>query len=473
MHFPSLLLLTAGCIAYAHPTEHHHDREHDQGNSEAIQQRLDISLNAMGGRNALKSIDSVTYTANTIYRSNTLGQSYNLFTTDQSVASGGSQNMAFSFSANGLKSCLDRAYKYDYYWSWGRPQLEPSMGFSFVTQDGAEGFTCFNQGQNSFFVPDPTIPPGYSDPFLSDYLIHHAHQFAFLWLLNEFANNIDKLRLGYETDLVAGSRHVALFHSELELSILINSTTNLPSIIRSYENHAVFGRLTEAALEDSIIDSAIINPSLHSDFFDPHPPLPKPEQGQFQLQNTSRPARNSEYPRFEVHEFFESGLWAGPFGDIVNVSDVQTTFPIPCCPQIQTIFVEYPVYVQLLIEIEDGLLITDAPRPYSNGSHEHEREKGGVADYIAAGATLVIPDFAKAFYNLFPNSPDPKIITYSNPHPFHKDDEVVQFTSHLGVENPQAKDWTFAIAGTAQPSRDQDLALDNADVINPGTDAVQ
>ena len=421
---------------------------------------------------------------------------------------------------NGLRSRIDRAYEYDDYWVWGFPDLQPHINFSLVVDAADNGCGCFVKGQNSFYTQDPSVAEGFTDPYLTDYLVHQTRQFALPWLLIRFLADAAHIQVKSTVVDVSGETYSELVHETLGLSLLVNTTNHIPYAVRSMEQHLVFGNSTNdvllvawknvqfeasatkhtvmlphrlqtvynsmSVLEDFIIDSILVNGVLQSDFFATKP-APKGTGGGT---NPQHPATSPEYPRSEVHEFFESGLWSGPFTDFANVSDVVVDHPVPGLKEIMNIWVAYADYVQVLVEFEDGLLITDAAPHRStiilewvkanmNGkkithvvpSHHHRDHAGGVADYVAAGATLVIPEIALELYN-FTGSLS-AVETYTAEQPFVVKDDKVEFRSFWKVENPHAVDWTFGIANAADTSVDSDFVVFNADVISPGTDATR
>jgi hypothetical protein len=428
--------------------------------------------------------------------------------------------MTFDLSSNGLRSRIDRSYIYDDYWYWAFPELQPAINYSVIVQDGRDGFACFTHGQNSFFTSDPSVPLGYADPYLADYLIHQSHQFALPWLFQRFMSDFLQLKLSHVRDPVSQQTYRAISHPSLGLTILIDTKSNLPYAIRSQENHVVFGNSTsdlvlsvwakvgsgnttmlfphrfqtiynsQAMLEDFIVTSVLVNVELPENYFEAHI-APHPSGGQSQTSTKpSKPARNPEYPRSEVHESFEAGLWSGPFGEIFGASNVTTGHPIAGVDEISTIYIGYPDYVQLLIEFEDGLLIADAPPHRSKiildwvesnmhgkkithvvPSHHHRDHAGGVADFLAAGATLVIPEIAAGLYNFTGNIA--RMVTYNEGNPFVKKDSKVQFRSFWKDENPHARDWSYGVAAPVNPTGDSDFVVLNADVISPGTDATK
>jgi hypothetical protein len=331
-------------------------------------------------------------------------------------------------------------------------------------------------------------------------------------------SDVSQLELSQVVDPISKQTYSSINDNTLGLSMLIDMNTNLPYGVRSPEDHVVFGKSTsdlvlsawakvssgnstmlfphrfqtvynsEAVLEDFVITSVVTNADLPSDYFEPQI-APHPSGGQSQTSTKpSRPARNPEYSRSEVHEFFEAALWGGPFGEIFDASNVTIGHPIEGLDEIRTIYVGYADYVQLLVEFEDGLLITDAPPHRSKiildwvdshmqgkkithvvPSHHHRDHAGGVVDYVAAGATLVIPDIAVGLYNS--TGGIPQMETYNENSPFVKRDSKIQFRSFWKDENPHARDWTFGVASAADPKRGDEFVVYNADVVNPGTDA--
>ncbi|KAF2233669.1 hypothetical protein EV356DRAFT_447860 [Viridothelium virens] len=432
-------------------------------------QILQETVKALGGIDVLNSINSFSYEALTIYRSQTLTQNYKLMRSDQSVSAAGSQIMSFKEGNNTLHERIDRGYRYNDYWIWAWPDLVPEMNYSMVLQDGPQGFACFNQGQNSFYADDPTEALGYADAYLADYLVHQAHQFAIPWLIKQF----------------------------LGLTLVINN--HLPYMVRSYEQHKIFGRSTSDVIfsnysmfgsvllpqrfqtvyntvnmvEDFFVDNMSINPTWPADYFEPK-------------SNTTRkaPAQSLEYPRSEVHEFFESALWDGPF--TFDISDVVVEYPVPGVPAIKSVYVGYADYVQLLVEFDEGFLITDAS-PFRSQillnwvkensrknithvvpSHHHRDHAGGVGDYVAAGAKLVVPEIARAYYTNV-NGGQVEFVTYTQEQPFILDDGNVQFRSFWREENPHAVDWSYGIATSSCPKNGTGVVVYVADVVDPGS----
>ena len=391
------------------------------------------------------------------------------------------------------------------------------MNYSLVLQAGDDGFACFNRGQNSFFTSNPSQPLGYADSFLTDYLIHSAQQLALPYLMKRFYRDKSSLLLSCSTDKATGVNFSTLRLPGNDLALLLDQRSFLPFAVRSSEEHLIFGPSTsdmvfsdyrpvdvekslglhlphrvqtvynsESVIEDFLIDKISINPEFSTDFFEP---LLKPAKSSVAGSSSpNAPRSDSQYPRSEVHKFFETGLWGGPFGDFYNSSSVfvAPVFPNGSTPQIMNLFVGYPDYIQLLVEVDGGLIITDAPafrstmvlewvRDNMGGkkithvvpSHHHRDHAGGIGDFLAAGAALVIPEVALKFYKDI-NGGDFRIITYNDDKPFVLKDNNVQFVSFWQNEAAHAEDWSYAIAAPACWTYESSgFVLFNADVVSP------
>ena len=195
------------------------------------------------------------------------------------------------------------------------------------------------------------------------------------------------------------------------------------------------------------------------------------------------PRQDAEYNRAEVHDFYETGLWAGPLS--FNTSDVVVAIPDPQTPHIQAVYVgAAPDYVQLVVELETGVIVVDAPPHRSNviiewvrenigkdilyivPSHHHHDHAYGVADYAAAGATIVVPAIVGEYYRGV-NGGNASILVYDEDHPFAVADTNVQFRAIWHQDAPHAKDWSYALATKNCPDEETKAVLHVADVYVP------
>jgi hypothetical protein len=420
--------------------------------------------------------------------------------------------MSFNFASGHLQQRIDRFYHYADYWIWAFPNLEPPIDYAMVLQDGSDSWACFIKGQNNFFSADPSQAMGYADPFLTDYLINTAQKFAFPSLLAQFGRNNASLSVLSINDPASNTTFPAIYNSALDITIILNGTDYLPYMIRTCEDHAIFGNSTNdlilssysevvadegsklllphrfqtryntaGILEDFLVESITINPHFEEGYFD----VP----GSLNTTITKEsPQQSKDYNRAEVHEFFETGLWSGSFD--FNTSDVVITYPIPDVLRIRSVYVGYADYVQMLVEFSDFLLITDAPphrskillqwisenigKPvrYVAPSHHHHDHAYGIADYAAAGATLVVPEVSVDFYSKI-NNGNVSFVTFNETHPFILKDQDVQVRAFWHHEAPHARDWSYSIASKACPVDGDGVLLFNADVWSPSAEGVE
>lgn len=443
-----------------------------------------------------------------------MSQSYSLDSSDQLIATGATSTISYSFAdATTLNQRIDRNLTYDYFWA--HAHRDGKLDYSLVVETGSNGSACFNIGGS---VDDPSVPFGYADSYLTDYLVHSAEQFALLSLLKQF--QASSSHLVFSVTHIESSRadYPTLSLPNANLALLVHNDTGLPYAIRSTENHEIYGPSTNDVvfsnyvsvsfgesqtfkypnrtqtiynevyvLEDYTNSQITINPRFPASYFKAVPPTPPAGSPP---DNVAQPPRtDNEYPRSEVHEFYETGLWFGPFGQQNNVSSVvaKPVFPGGNVPQIVNLYVgAVPDYVQLLVEFEDGLVITDAAPHRSKiilqwvkenyhgktithvvPSHHHRDHAGGVRDYLAAGATLVIPEIAKDYYKHV-NGGNFQTITYTDEQPFIKQDKNVQFLSFWKDENPHASDWAWSAAAPAcSKFNNSEVVVIDADVVNP------
>ncbi|KAL7931776.1 hypothetical protein V8C35DRAFT_329443 [Trichoderma chlorosporum] len=504
----ALLLISSGAIHLVAA-----DVDASRNNATDAPAVLGNIIDSIGGLKALKKVQTLAYRAEGIYRSQTLTQNYNLYHSDQSVAETGSETLSFDFSS-GLRARIDRYYRYNDYWIWAQPELEPSMNYTVVIKDGSDGYACFTKGQNSFFVDDPTKTLGYADSYLTDYLIHQAQQFALPWLLQQMNSASSQLRTYSMVEPLTNIEFQVLELEGSEFSLIVNATSHRPYKIRTLETHATYGHTTNDlllsnfstvsfndksglnlqlphrlqtvynstdVLEDVKLDSISINPKFEAGFFDL---VLSPKD----TSSPQAPKQSDLYPRSEVHEFFEAGLWGGPFESFFNTSDVNVTYPIPSIPEIMAVYVGYADYVQLVLNFTDGILITDAaphrsriliqwvketfnkPITHIVPSHHHRDHAGGVPDYVKGGAKVVVPEVAKKFYSTV-NNGNVSFATYNEQSPFVLKDANIQFRSLWRDENPHARDWSYGVATSACPEKKDDVVAFVADVWSPDQDA--
>lgn len=430
--------------------------------------------------------------------------------------------MTFQFNEDGtLRQRIDRVYQYGDYWIWAFPDLQPQMHFSLVVGTGKNASACFNMGRNSFYAFSTSTAMGFADPLLTDYLVRSAEQMSLPYIMKQFYSRREELVRGSTFEEALGNRFSTLYDRKLDLTLLIDDATSLPYAIRSKEQHKVFGASTSDivfsnftsvavegkssislphrvqtvynnafVLEDFTVDKFELNADVAEDFFKAAPPPDADNHSPL-----GAPMVQDQYTRSDVHEFFEAGLWNGESVQGMNTSQVvvKPIFPNGNSPHIQALYVGYADYVQMLVEFEDGLLITDAPAHRSKvvlqwvkenmkgkkithvvPSHHHRDHAGGVNDFLAAGAILVVPEVAKSFYQSV-NNGNFKMTTYSKDRPFVKQDSNVIFQSFWHEDSSHSHDWTYATIAprckNGSNKRSEDFVVYNVDVVNPGPGA--
>ncbi|KAK4495082.1 hypothetical protein PRZ48_013409 [Zasmidium cellare] len=389
---------------------------------------------------------------------------------------------------------------------------------SLVVRDDSEHYACFVNGSNNF-LSDFRSTQGYTDGLVTNYLIHQAHQYALPWLLQHFSKNESHLEKYLTNQRYSNAAYDAIESSELGLALLFDPTTKLPYAVRSFEDHVVYGWSTSDlvftnfqpfevrgelnislplrlqtvynslyVLEDILLDSVTINPTFPSGYFDGHEPAADP-QNTVQRLTPAEPSASPEYPLSEIHEWYEAGVWAGPFTEMYNTSSVVVDYPDPAFKNIMKIYVGYNDYNQLLIEHEKGFIVTDSPphrskiiiewlrqtRPNKKithvvPTHHHSDHADGFVDYVNDGATLVVPVVARSYYEQAISQP---IITYTAEQPFILKDNLIDFRSYWSPSSPpHTEDQAFPVVTRANATNSDVFILYEADIVNPGSNAV-
>jgi hypothetical protein len=169
----------------------------------------------------------------------------------------------------------------------------------------------------------------------------------------------------------------------LNLTVILNPQTYLPYIIRSIEDHYIFGRSYhdlivynytsvsgiqfprrfktmynyDSLLEDFIVTDIDVNPKFVPGFFQglnaSQSPTPK-----------AAPARIAGYGHAEIGEYSFNRIWGGEYtGTLANLS---ATRPDPSLPNVWHLqFLDSPLWQQMVMEFEHGVLVVDAP-PHQN-----------------------------------------------------------------------------------------------------------
>lgn len=392
------------------------------------------------------------------------------------------------------------------------PTLDPPVSFSLKVQDGPGGFAWFAEGSNSI-VSDPTENLGYADPGLAEYLTGEAERTEPLLVYH--------MAKGDKTECVDiavnGLTPPAVYDSVTNLTVAFDPETNLPWFVRREEYNQVFGAATNdlyltdyrpvnssstskplmlphryqtvyngvTVLEDTIFEAIHVNPSFPAGFFDAHmdPNSKNPTPNSTLITLDSDPA--------EVAEFYNTGLWSGEFVQMYD--QVNATHPIESLPQLWHLGFTDRVgdesgYTQLVIEMGGGVLVADAPHHLSKiviqwvkdnlnkpithlwPSHHHHDHAYGSADYVAAGAKMVVPEVARDYWSHIPNV---ELVTFDDHTPFTMADDNVQVRAIWRPNAPHAEDWSWLVVTKACPSEEDQMVIFEADVWNPDDENVR
>ncbi|UPK92077.1 hypothetical protein LCI18_003012 [Fusarium solani-melongenae] len=349
-------------------------------------------ITALGGLKNLASVQTVAYIGERTYRTRSLPETYSLTGVDTFVSNAGSQNISFSFEGDDIKQRIDRSHELSAFYYFARPRLDP-IEYSIVVQGGERGFAATVEGSSVLFAP--TAPPsGYADGLLASFLINEAYRWSPILLFTVrihftlpysteerkkpnlyqiFSNNNYSLR---EEEIVSGQKLPAVYDATLDLAVILDPKTYLPYIIRSYENHKIFGRSThdlllqdynlvdgimlprrfkiyyngDLLLTDYVADEVLVNTSLEPMLF--NAPGSRTE--------ANIPTRDSSYDFAEIGGFYQTYLWNGPYGG--TLSNISASNPYPDMPGVWVVVVEdAPLYRQMVLELDDSVIVLDAP----------------------------------------------------------------------------------------------------------------
>ncbi|EEU42952.1 uncharacterized protein NECHADRAFT_95379 [Fusarium vanettenii 77-13-4] len=419
---------------------------------------LDRALNAMGGEDVIARLDGVTYHSPNIYRSRSLMQSYNMDRADTAMAISGAQNVSFSFDSNELTQRIDRILKPSEYWSWGSPRLD-EFNHSLVVRGGKNGFACYVRGNNQIWLP-ADLTSGYTD----------------------------------------------LYDPVLDITVIFDTRTHLPHIVRTVEDHMIYGPSTsdlylsdykavkgikfphlvqtvynstveklDATLEDYIIEEITVNPKFSRNFFQGLPD----DKGFFPK---AAPKKVEGYTHARIGEFSLNGLWAGLTTSTVDT--IKGEKPVPGLPNVYWIILDHDQLgvKQFIIEFEDHLIVGDAPPQHTKEvikwikkninkpithlwpTHHHRDHTGGAAEYVKLGAKLIVADVSAKYWSSIPGA---ELITFNDTHPYVHSDSKTQAWFVWEEQSTHSIDWTYAIVTEKCPSKRSSVAVLEADIWHP------
>ncbi|RSL96332.1 hypothetical protein CDV31_013510 [Fusarium ambrosium] len=408
----------------------------------------------------------VKYIGGRVLRIRPLYMAVSLNTADQVAVRSGLQNISFSFEEKHIKQRIDRFAVLGTTLAFARANLEP-MEYSLVIQGGELGFAANVAGSYSVF--DPTAPPsGYQDGTTIGFFFDKRSQ----QMVPAAADDI--------------------YDHNLELAVMFDPDSNLPYMIRSYENHPIFGPSTndllmmnytsiqgvqfprqfktiynnQHLLSNYIADEVIVNPGLDPTFFDGPAGQEPPAL-----------ARNSEYSFAEIGQLSSIWLWIGPY--TATLDTLTATQPFPDLPGVWDLSRDDPLgRRQLVLEVGDAVVVLDAPPHQSHLviqwvrqtlgksvthvflTHHHHDHALGVADYVAAGSKVIVPVRSKSYYR---DIPDDQFLTYTAEEPFIlEDDSMRSYFVDMG-ESVLTNDAAYAYITPRCPAVNSSAVVFDAD----------
>ncbi|KAH9225404.1 hypothetical protein K456DRAFT_1731948 [Colletotrichum gloeosporioides 23] len=484
----SLTVLLLSSFAFGHRLHH---RQNDSVEDPAA--LLARGIEALGGQDVIDSISSLSYYGETILRARTLMMGISLTGVDNAAVTAGRQNVTFSFDGNNVRQRIDKVAALGPGWTFGRANLSP-MDFSLIVNGGETGFAAVVKGSYDLYNPTGD-PQGYLDGLLASYLISEAYKWQPLLLSTILSNNKFTYRSGASE---AGVELHGVHDDSLNLTVLFNPDTNLPYIIRSYEDHPFFGASTHDLLvydyaevggvqapqrfktiyngkhiiADYRADQVLVNPAISEDLFT----VP----GNATIPQASVPVRDVQYDFSEIGETSANFLWPGAYTGTPEIIESAASRPFDDLPGLWVISPEGALAMrQAVVELEDGsVIVLDAPPHQSKlviewaqarlgknithvwPTHHHHDHAFGVVDYVASGAKLIVPDHAASYYTTVPQG---QIVTYSRSGSLVLKDSRMQLALVDMDATVHAEDHGYALVRPACPTSNSTTAVFDAD----------
>ncbi|KAM0545993.1 hypothetical protein ACHAPJ_011105 [Fusarium lateritium] len=455
------------------------------------------ALTALGGEKVIADINGITYHSPNVYHSRSLMQSYTMNKADTAVAISGSQNVSFSYDSDQLTQRIDRIFKPGEYWCWGSSRLD-DFDYSLVVSGGKDGFACYVRGNNQIWLP-ANVTSGYIDAALAEFLVLQENVLSPKLLLEMKAHH------GTEATevLINGMNTPAVYDPVLEITVIFDASSHLPHIIRTEENHMIYGPSTndlylsqykavggikfphtfqtvynsttqklDATLEEFVVEEITINPKFPKNYFKG---LPE-GKGFFPK---AAPKKTEGLSHAHILEFSSNMLWSGPGSGISNnsVESIKHKNIVPGLPNAHWLVVndEFLGVKQFVIEFEDHVSVGDAPPQWTKQviewigknigkpikylwpTHHHRDHSGGAAEYVKLGAMLIVPEVAASYWSSIPGA---ELITFN--------DSKHQAWFVWEEQATHSIDWTYAFITDKCPTNKSGIAVIEADAWHPG-----
>ncbi|RSL82340.1 hypothetical protein CDV31_016945 [Fusarium ambrosium] len=412
---------------------------------------------------------------------------------DQATITAGRQNVTHSYDQSHVKQRIDKVAQLGSVFTFGRTELEP-MVFAHIVEGGDDSFAARVEGSSLVFAP--SLPPGYLDGLLASYLITEAYKWDPLLLRTILNNGTATYREG---EVEAGLELPGIHDETTGLTVLFDPETNLPHIIRSYEDHPFFGPSTHDLLvynyteidgvmfpkrfktiynnkhviADYAADQVLTNQELDEGLFN------RPGNGT--VPEASVPTRNPEYSFAEIGGFSNDFVWTGPYTGTYEALEESAVQPFQDVPGLWILNMDMR---QAVIELEDGsVIVLDAPPHQSKlviewvqrkldknvthiwPTHHHHDHAFGTADYVAMGAKIIASERGGHYYSSM-NLTEGQIVTYSRGGALVLSDTQTQLVLVDLEGTLHAEDHGYAFISPANPTANSSTAVFEADHAN-------
>ncbi|KFA51015.1 hypothetical protein S40293_09923 [Stachybotrys chartarum IBT 40293] len=443
---------------------------------------INSAIQALGGREALTSLQGVTYQAerqaqgHLVFRTRTIMQNYHLLNTDRFIVIGGSQNVSFSYHDKELHQRIDRSYTPSELFVFARPDVPP-RDFSLVVHGGDSGFACFVQGNYLIFRPAEDVA-GYLDSAITDYLLTQAQKLSPKLLLEVEAHEPILTNVTFWEKV-----YPAVRDDENQITVVFDPESHLPFLIRSFEDHPIFGQIPkdlhlinytevdglmfpqsqkifykgDAIVEETEITSISVNPIFAEFFFDG---LDANETASV----PSPPMKVLSYGHGLLGQFWSNMLWGGQY--LGTIGDLEASNPADDLPGVHHIALsDGGGIAQLVLELEDYTIVFESPHHQSDlviqwVSHHHHDHNFDVDKFVALGAAVIVPEMAASYWSQIPNI---TLITFTEDEPYIISDGSLQARFIWRPDTPHSADFTYAIVTSACPSADSSMLAFTAD----------
>ncbi|KAF4499500.1 hypothetical protein FAGAP_4290 [Fusarium agapanthi] len=460
-------------------------------NKDRANSTLEKAIAAIGGE-GLSKLSKVTYECQSLM------QSYNLMRADVSAATSGTQNISYELDYPLLRQRIDRRIQPSHSWGWASPELEP-MEFSLVVWAGDGDSACFVNGNNEVFLPR-NVTSGCVDAALAANYATEA-----LMMSPGLVERIRQSKSSEEREVdINGITFPAVYSNLDKLLLVVDPETYLPYIVRSEEQHPIYGNATKdlylsnykevqgtkfphtiqtiysssshrlsVVLEDFVIDKINATAKFRGDFFDLVP------NGQ-KVNILEKPPGVAS----GLVTDYSTSLLGSPVKN-VSVDALKSARPTDLL-QLYWLIIDDSHdlgFKQLIIEFETEVIVCDAPPFWSEAvmewikknigkkvtyvapSHHHRDHSGGVVDYVRAGAKLIIPEMAVDYWS---SIPDAQFITFNQTHPYVHRDNKVQAWFNWADQAPHAADWTYVMVTERCPDKNSSIFVYEADTWEAG-----